>query len=567
MKANINLKKQFFLHSKFWLAVSVISMIILSVYNIVVSWLLQKIIDIAAGTDFTPLSSVLMVAVGSFMVFIIAYVVYRTARPRFIQSAMSQYKNYVFEEILNKRISFASRESSGKLISALTNDMRPIEDHYLDSILTIIDITVGFVGALGLMLWYSPALTLAALLLSILPIVVSIPSSKELADKEKLVSDRNSDYVEIIKDILAGFAVIKSFQIEKEIHKRFVQDNDQIEKAKYERRYAEENVNLLSTAASVIMRLGVFLIGAWMAVSGTGVTPGVVLVFLQLVTFVIYPIERMPVILANRKAAIAIMDKLADIIAQNIDEQDQKSPCTMTKTISVENVSFGYEKEKPIIQDLSAQFQAGKKYAIVGSSGSGKTTLLNLLMHTYDEYSGHIQYDGVDLKQIDFDSLFHTVSLVQQNVFVFNDTIYNNVTLYKQFPEQDVQRAMAQAGLSELIRSHGADYLCGENGNALSGGEKQRISIARVLLRNTSVLLMDEATAALDELTANEVLMTILSMDDVTGIVVTHRLEEKVLKHFDEILVLRNGMIAEYGTFDSLLEQKGFFYSLYQISQ
>ena len=567
MKTNINLKKQFFLRSKFWLAVSVISMVVLSVYNIVVSWLLQKIIDIAAGTDFTPLSSVVMVAVGSFMVFMIAYVLYRTARPRFIQSAMSQYKNYVFEEILNKRISFASLESSGKLISALTNDMRPIEDHYLDSILTIIDITVGFVGALGLMLWYSPALTLVALLLSILPIVVSIPSSKELADKEKLVSDRNSDYVEIIKDILAGFAVIKSFQIEKEIHKRFVQDNDQVEKAKYERRYAEENVNLLSTAASVIMRLGVFLIGAWMAVSGTGVTPGVVLVFLQLVTFVIYPIERMPMILANRKAAIAIMDKLAAIIAENNDEQDRKSPCTMTKTISVENVSFGYEKEKPIIQDLSAQFLAGKKYAIVGSSSSGKTTLLNLLMHTYDEYSGHIQYDGVDLKQIDFDSLFHTVSLVQQNVFIFNDTIYNNVTLYKQFPEQDVQRAMEQAGLSELIRSHGPDYLCGENGNALSGGEKQRISIARALLRNTSVLFMDEATAALDELTANEVLMSILSTEDITGIVVTHRLEEKMLKCFDEILVLRNGAIAEQGTFDSLLKQKGFFYSLYQISK
>ena len=199
MKENKQLKKQLFLHSKGWLSVAIVAIIILSVYNIIVSWLLQKIIDIAAGTDSTPLTDVIAVAITSFAIFMAAYVVYRTARPRYIQSAMLQYKSYVFGRILGKRISSISRENSGKIISALTNDMRPVEDYYLDGILVIIDIGVGFVGALTLMLWYSPILTVAAFLLSILPIVISVPGAKKLADKEKNLSDKNEGYVAIIK--------------------------------------------------------------------------------------------------------------------------------------------------------------------------------------------------------------------------------------------------------------------------------------------------------------------------------------------------------------------------------
>ena len=146
--------------------------------------------------------------------------------------------------------------------------------------------------------------------------------------------------------------------------------------------------------------------------------------------------------------------------------------------------------------------------------------------------------------------------MVQQNVFVFNDTVYNNITLYKHFPEQDVMSAMEQAGLSEFVRSHGKDYVCGENGSALSGGEKQRISIARALLRKTKVLLMDEATAALDEITANEIMSSILSVEDLTSIVVTHKLDENVLKRYDRIIALHNGKVEECGTFEKLLEKK-----------
>ena len=560
------LKHQLFLHSKIWLIMAIVSMVILSVYNLVISWLLQKIIDIAAGSDPTSLSFIAIVAATTFAVFIVAYFVYRKARPKFILTAMAQYKASAFEKILGKKIGALSGENTGKLISALTNDMRSVEDYYLDSILTFVDIGVSFIGALILMIWYSPILTLAAVLLSVLPIIVSLPPAKKLAEAEKRVSEGNAGYVEIIKDILSGFPVIKSFRAEREIQKRFEADNSKIENIKYARRYAEENVNLLSTAASVIMRLGVFIIGAWMALSGKGITPGIVLVFLQLVTFVISPIERMPALLANRKAAIAIMDKLSDFLSRHEETGGEKIPHALTHGIFIRDLSFGYE-EKEVLHHVNLDFMPGKKYAIVGGSGSGKTTLLKLIMQTYENYKGSITFDGTELRNIQTDSLFQTISLVQQNIFVFNDTVYNNVTLYKDFSDIEVQTAMRKAGLSELIGSHGKDYICGENGNALSGGEKQRISIARALLRNTSVLLMDEATAALDEITSNSIMNSVLEMEDITRIIVTHRLEENVLREYDEIIVLHHGEVAEQGNFDSLIEKRGLFYSLFTVSQ
>ncbi len=567
MRKQVSFKRQLFLHSKAWLLAAVLSMVVLSGYNLVVSWLLQKIIDIAAGRDPTSLWLIGWIALLSFAFFMIAYFIYRAARPKFIQAAMEQYKARVFEKIIGRKIGALSSENTGRLLSALTNDMRLVEDYYLDSILTVVDISVSFAGALILMLWYSPILTLAAVLLSILPIVISLPPAKKLAEAEKKVSEGNAAYVETIKDILSGFSVIKSFRAEGEIQERFEADNHRMETVKSARRYAEETVNLLSTAASVVMRLGVFVIGAWMAVSGTGITPGIVLVFLQLVTFVISPIERMPGILANRTAAIAIMDKLSDFLSDQEEARGEEIGRTLTHGISIRDLSFGYEEGKEVLRHICLDFEPGKNYAIVGGSGSGKTTFLNLMMQTYDKYEGRILFDGTELRRIHPDSLFQTVSLVQQNVFVFNDTVRNNITLYKDFPDRDVQSAIFKAGLSDLLASHGEGYICGENGSALSGGEKQRISIARALLRSTSVLLMDEATAALDEITANSIMNSVLAMEHITRIIVTHRLEESVLREYDEIIVLHRGEVAERGTFDQLINRQGVFYSLFTVSQ
>ena len=408
---------------------------------------------------------------------------------------------------------------------------------------------------------------MVAIALSILPLLVSIPASKEITRTEKNLSKENADFMEFMRDTLSGYSVIKSFQAEFELENRFHEENVKIEKAKFLRRFAEENINLLSTAASVVMRLGVFLFGAWLSLSNSHVTPGIVLVFLQLLTFVITPIEKIPSLFANRKAARSLIAQTAELLYEKPDEQEKIEINTLKSAIEIQNLSFSYENNGKALQAVSLTFHAGKKYAIVGTSGSGKSTLFKLLTKYSSEYNGNILFDGIDLRNITYSSLSQIISVVQQNVFVFHDSIYNNICLYKSIPEEKFDYVIQKSGLSSLIQQKGKNFSCGANGNKLSGGEKQRISIARALLRNASILLMDEASSALDEKTADEIMNSILNMPDITSLVITHRLNSTLLKKYDGIFVLHHGKLIEFGTFDELMKNKGLLYSLILLSQ
>ena len=544
-----------------------ISMVILSAYNLIISWLLQKIIDFAAGIDKTPFYQLALVSLVSFLVFIVFYFIFRYAHPKFLQTLSTSYKDLLFAKILRNNSSLVSEIGSGQFLSKLSNDLKSIEENYFDFYITLIDIGISFVGAIVLMLWYSPVLTMVAIALSILPLLVSIPASKEITRTEKNLSKENADFMEFMRDTLSGYSVIKNFQAEFELENRFHEENVKIEKAKFLRRFAEENINLLSTAASVVMRLGVFLFGAWLSLSNSHVTPGIVLVFLQLLTFIITPIEKIPSLFANRKAARSLIAQTEELFYEKPDEQEKLEINTLKSAIEVQNLSFSYENTEKALQAVSLTFHAGKKYAIVGASGSGKSTLFKLLTKYSSDYDGNILFDGIDLRNITYSSLSQIISVVQQNVFVFHDSIYNNICLYKSIPEEKIDYVIQKSGLSSLIQQKGKNFSCGANGNKLSGGEKQRISIARALLRNTSILLMDEASSALDEKTVDEIMHSILDMPDTTSLVITHRLNSTLLKKYDGICVLHHGKIIEFGPFDELMKNKGLLYSLVLLSQ
>ena len=323
----------------------------------------------------------------------------------------------------------------------------------------------------------------------------------------------------------------------------------------------------MAAVAGVIAQLGVFLAGAVLAMGGYGISGGMLVVFVQLMNFVIAPIGSVPQCLANRKAACALMDKLANALEENVRQEGLETKNDLTTGISVRDVCFGYEPGKQVLHHVSFDFEAGKSYAIVGASGSGKSTLLNLLMAAYDGYSGEICYDDLELRGMDTESLYELVSVVQQNVFIFNASIRENITMFADFPKEEVDQAVKLSGLSSLIALRGEDYLCGENGSGLSGGEKQRISIARSLLKKSRVLLVDEATAALDAQTAFQVANAILDLRELTRIVVTHALEEGLLRRYDCILAMKNGTLVESGSFEELMEKKGYFYSLFTVYQ
>lgn len=191
----------------------------------------------------------------------------------------------------------------------------------------------------------------------------------------------------------------------------------------------------------------------------------------------------------------------------------------------------------------------------------------HLLMAGSAEYRGRIMLDDTELRDVAPESLYEIMSVIQQNVFVFNASIRDNVSMFRSFPQKALDKAISHAHLSELIETRGDGYLCGENGSGLSDGEKQRVSIARSLLKRSSVLLADEVTAALDAETAHQVSSDILVLAGMTRIVVTHTLEESLLRRYDGILVLKDGRVNECGSFDELMRQNGYFHALFTVAQ
>lgn len=560
--------RQFFKGNHLNLAMQLVATIAEASFGMLVAWLIQQLMDLCAGTDTgASLQELMMLCLVLLGLLVLVYGTVYIFTPRFRARAMTQYKDYVFTKISDKSISAFSRENSALYLSALSNDANTITTDYLDTISNLTMQLCQFAGALGMMFFYSPMLTAVSIGLTALPFVVSILTGGQMVKTQTAVSDRNGELMASLKDGLSGFPVVKAFRAEKAMCKLILDSIRKAEAAKCRQERVRLIINCLSNATGLIAQFGVLLFGGYLALTGRGVTPGVVIAFVQLMNYVINPIVTIPEMLSKRKAALALIDKLADALDENVTDQGRTVEAKLTDAIILTDVTFGYEENKTVLHSVSTRFEAGKSYAIVGASGSGKSTLLSLLMAGHSGYEGHIRFDGAELRDIRTDSLYDLVSLVQQNVFVFNATLRDNVTMFQRFPDADVTRAMELSGLAELVKEKGEGYLCGENGCGLSGGEKQRLSIARSLLRKSPVLLMDEATAALDAQTASTVINAVLDLGNLTRIVVTHSLDEKLLSRYDAILTLKDGRILETGSFDELMEKKGYFYSLFTVSQ
>lgn len=536
--------------------------------NLILSWIIQQLMDTAAGASGAlSFRTLLLISAGFVLLCAGLSLLNYASQPRFLERAMRQYKDFAFKKLIGKSISSFRDESAAGYLSALTNDAASIETNYLAQMLAMITKAVTFIGALLLMCRYSLLMTAIAAGLTVLPLIASLLTGNRLQAVESRVSERNGEFTAALSDCLAGFTVVKNFRAEREIFHLFAQSNKALEHEKFTGRRIKTLVGMIGAVTGIFAQLGVFIAGVYLSMKGGSMTPGAVVLFVNLMNFIISPIAELPGLLACRKAALGLVDKLAAALESSSSREGSETLNRLEHGIRLENVSFAYEPGKTVLHGINAEFEAGRAYALVGGSGSGKSTLLNLLMAAETNYSGHIFADGIELSDISTESLYGTMAAIQQNVFVFNASIKDNVSMFRDFPKTEMDEAIARAHLGALIRERGEDYLCGENGSGLSSGEKQRISIARSLLKKSSVLLADEVTAALDAQTAHRVSSDILDLQGITRIVVTHTLEESLLRRYDKIFVLRGGRIEEAGSFADLMANKGYFYALFTVAQ
>lgn len=536
--------------------------------NLILSWIIQQLMDTAAGASGAlSFRTLLLISAGFVLLCAGLSLLNYASQPRFLERAMRQYKDFAFKKLIGKSISSFRDESAAGYLSALTNDAASIETNYLAQMLAMITKAVTFIGALLLMCRYSLLMTAIAAGLTVLPMIASLLTGNRLQTVESRVSERNGEFTAALSDCLAGFTVVKNFRAEREIFRLFAQSNKALEHEKFTGRRIKTLVGMIGAVTGIFAQLGVFIAGVYLSMKDGSMTPGAVVLFVNLMNFIISPIAELPGLLACRKAALGLVDKLAAALERSSSREGSETLNKLEHGLRLENVSFAYEPGKTVLHGINAEFEAGKAYALVGGSGSGKSTLLNLLMAAETNYSGHILADGIELSDISTESLYGTMAAIQQNVFVFNASIKDNVSMFRDFPKTELDEAIAHAHLGALIRERGEDYLCGENGSGLSGGEKQRISVARSLLKKSSVLLADEVTAALDAQTAHRVSSDILDLQGITRIVVTHTLEESLLRRYDKIFVLRGGRIEEAGSFADLMANKGYFYALFTVAQ
>ncbi|EGL13876.1 ABC transporter ATP-binding protein [Gardnerella vaginalis] len=561
-----NYVKLFFKENKLVAFLSMIVFIALSMIYTAISWILQIIFDYMSGKGAFSLTTIFLLVASFMLVISLIFALKRSAYPRFLEKAMNQYKESVIKKLLKKSYSDFSLANSGTYLSVLTNDCERIQEKYLKKIFDFVQDVLMLVSSLALMIYYSPLLTVIALIISVLPMACSILTANGIATREEQVSKSNESYTALTKDVLNGVSVIKSFKAEQEVINRYQNQSMELEHTKNLREKTMITVSALGTISSLATQLGVMLVGAWMVNAHVGViTAGMVLAFTNLMNGVLQPIASLPQMFGEMKGAKKLISKMADYMS-NVKEDSGDIIDDSIKSIVLRDVSYSYDADRKVLKNVNLTLQAGKSYAIVGSSGAGKSSLINLLMGYYKDYEGSVQLNNHELSNVSKSSLYDKTTLMQQSVFMFDASILDNITLFKPFQDAEVDRVIHLAGLDDLIAAKGKDYQCGENGSHLSGGEKQRIAIARSLLKKSEILLVDEATSALDNETSANVTQSILDLQGILRLVVTHRLDANSLKQYDEILVMKSGELIERGSFEELMNQKAYFYSLYTVS-
>ncbi len=481
---------------------------------------------------------------------------------------VADLRNKLYECIQRQSLSFFTGHPTGMLMSRITNDVLSVQSAASEAVTALVKDTFTLVCLVGVIFYMDWKLALLAMIvfpLTVYPIAWFGRKMRKVTTSTQITMGTLNS---LLQETIAGTRIVKAFCMEKYESDRFGAENERLFKLNM------KTVTINAISSPLMDFLGglgiaaVIFYGGYNVVQGYS-TPGTFFSFIAALLMLYEPVKRLTNVnntinqgIAGADRIFSIIDRVPDII----DKTDAQALPPIQNSIDLQNVSFRYE-EKPVLKNVNLTIRAGEVVAFVGMSGGGKTTLVNLIPRFYDVSEGRVLIDGLDIRDVTLSSLRGQIAIVTQQTILFNDTVRNNIA-YGDIctTEEEIYKAAKAANAHDFIMKlpNGYDSNIGELGTKLSGGEKQRISIARALLKDAPILILDEATSSLDteaEIEVQDALDNL--MKGRTTLVIAHRLS--TIRNADRIIALVNGEIVEEGNHDTLMARKGEYYRLYNL--
>ncbi|ABS35400.1 ABC transporter ATP-binding protein [Clostridium botulinum] len=552
--------------NKLLLILTIIFSIISSAAMVGLSLFIQTTIDYVTIGNMDGFKRILIYSVGYGILIGLLYFIYDILSKMFIRNLLKMLRNKVFFGILRRNYKDFNSKNTADYISVLTNDMKLIEENYVVPLLLILQYSVMFGVTVILLLYLSPLVTLGIFISMLLIFIVPSIFGKTLENKQLELSNRLSFFTSKLKDIFLGYDVIRSYNLRDNTTKEFQEENNNLANAKF----TADKIFVINESLSQILGLGTqfvaIFLSAYLVIKGE-LTMGMLIAIVQLSATFVQPVIMIMSNVPKLNSVKAIIKRIDDF--SNYEDTDfvGKDKPYFNSNLEISNLYFNYGNEKPAIDNISLRIDRNKKYAIVGGSGCGKSTLVKLMLGYYSDFNGDIKFDGNSIKNLDIEQLNKMISIIHQNVYMFDKTIKDNICLYKEFSKEQINNVLNLSGVNKFIEetTNGLNYLVGENGSNLSGGQRQRIAIARALIQQTPILVLDEGTSAIDMQTAYDIESKLLSIENLTLITITHKMSEELLSLYDEIIYMENGQILERGNLRELLDKKDKFFRFYTV--
>lgn len=470
----------------------------------------------------------------------IVFIISRLLRIGFMRDTTLLIRMEAFKTIMNKSTRSFNRKLRNEYISNLVNDINTFEGKYFHALLNLFFGASIYSTSLLILFYLDYKLALIMLFVSLIIFAINRTFQKRTIRMQEAVQKSNEKFTVNVSNTFSGLEILKLNRIEDRFLVNSMKETDRLEKRKagyfiftfWQGRFS----NFLGFITTILIIYYVI------TSAGENFDLARVMFTISMASSTIWPITEIMPLFNVLKSNATIIE---NILKKDDDSEktDETSDYVFENTIEIRDLSFSYD-EKIVLSDSNLIIEKGKKYLLKGHSGAGKSTLINLLSKVFDNYEGEILVDGRNLREIREDSFNENASFIYQDVFLFEDTIRNNIALYKEYSDSELQTAIKGAGLESLIakKDSGLDEVIEENGRNLSGGERQRISIARAIIRQPQILFADEVTSSLDESLGRHVEDTILSLD-TTVIAISHRFYKGISEKYDYVIEIVNGTI------------------------